>query len=144
MRGADCYNGWENDLRYFFYRYEEHLAKKSGSEISEEIWEQIWSASPTTTIEHIYPQAPSAAWKGKLGRGRNQYDRYVNCLGNLMLLPPKINSKAGVKSFSSKKAIYKKHYLRLMDEILAKKDWNYKTIEKREERLLAWMKETWG
>lgn len=146
MRGADCYcyNNRENDLRYFFYRYEEYLAKKNGSEISEEIWEQIWSASPTTTIEHIYPQSPDAAWKGKLGRGRNRYDRYVNCLGNLMLLPPNINSKAGAKPFDKKKAIYKKHYLRLMDEILAEKDWNYQTIEKREVRLLAWMKETWS
>lgn len=143
-RGADCYNGWENDLRYFFYRYEEYLAKKSGSDISEEIWEQIWSASPTTTIEHIYPQTPNSAWRGKLGRGRNRYDRYVNCLGNLMLLPPNINSKAGAKAFSEKKKIYKKHHLRYMDEILAEKDWNNKTIEKREEELLAWMKITWG
>lgn len=144
MRGADCYYGWENDVRYFFYRYEEYLAKKHGSEVSEEIWEQIWSASPTTTIEHIYPQNPDSAWKGKLGRGRNAYDRYVNCLGNLMLLPPKINSKAGAKPFKKKKSIYKQHYLRHMDEILAEKDWNYKTIKEREERLLTWMAETWG
>lgn len=144
MRGADCYRGCENDLRYFFYRYEEYVAKKNGSDVSKEIWEQIWRASPTTTIEHIYPQSPNAAWKGKLGRGRNRYDRFVNCLGNLMILPPKVNSKAGAKSFVEKKAIYKKNYLRLMDEVLKKKDWNHATIQEREEHLFSWMEETWS
>jgi len=79
-----------------------------------------------------------------LGRGKNRHDKYVNRLGNLMLLPPRINSKAGAKSFQRKKKIYKTNYLRLVEEILAEKDWNYQTIEAREERLLHWMKETWG
>jgi hypothetical protein len=144
LHGEDCYDGWENDLRYFFYRYEEYLAGRQGSTISKEIWEQIWRVSPTRTVEHIHPRNPSPAWRGKLGRRNDQFEKNVNRLGNLMLLPPDINSQAGARSFKEKKSIYKKNYLRLMDEILAEPDWNKKTIEEREKRLLAWAEGTWG
>lgn len=145
-RGSDCYNDLpKEDLMYFFYRYEEFLASEMGGSISQEIWEQIWQSSPTTTIEHIYPQKPGPEWKGKLGKGPGQLDKNVHRLGNLIVLPPGVNSKAGNKSFKDKKQIYKKHGpLRLLDDIMNKRDWNKATIEKREEELLNWAKETWA
>lgn len=143
MRGTDCYNGWENDLRYFFYRYEEYLAAQQGGTISTHIWEQVWRASPATTIEHIHPQKPGAEWQGKLGR--SPLEKQAHRLGNLMLLPPGVNSKAGTKSFKEKKKIYRKHnHLKFMDEVITKADWNKKAIEERENRLLAWAEKTWG
>jgi len=132
LRYSDCYNGWENELRYLLYRYEENLAKEQGANISEEIWEQIWSVSPTNTIEHIYPQNPGIEWRGKLGKGKNKIENNVNRLGNLMLLPPDVNLKAGRKSFVEKKKIYRKHNnLKLINEVLSKRDWNIKSIEER-------------
>lgn len=145
ISNSDCYNGWENDLRYIFYRYEEYLAKKQNVNLSEDIWEQIWNLSPSSTIEHIYPQTTTDAWKGKLGRGRNVIEKNVNRIGNLMLLPPNINSKARNKSFKEKKKIYKENFhLRLMQEIIAKRDWNLASINEREKRLLEFIKDTWG
>ena len=118
MKNSDRYEGWENDLRYFLYRYEEYLCKKQKSQISNKMWEQIWSKSAVTTIEHVHPQTPSKNWVGKLGRGRNQLEKNVNRLGNLLLLPPHINSEAGQKSFAEKKKIYKNNFLRMHAEVI--------------------------
>ena len=46
MRDDNCYEGWENELRYFMYRYEEYLAKKQKLNFSNEQWEKIWMVSP--------------------------------------------------------------------------------------------------
>jgi uncharacterized protein with ParB-like and HNH nuclease domain len=143
MKNSNCYDGWADDLRYFLYRYEEYLCKKQGSEISYEMWEQIWSKSAATTIEHIHPQAPSKNWVGKMGRGRNQLKKNVNRIGNLILLPPHINSQAGQKAFAVKKKIYKSNYLRMHDEVIRCRDWDKEHINKREKVLLDWARETW-
>lgn len=143
MKNSDRYNGWENDLRYFLYRYEESLCKKQGGDISNEMWEQIWGKSATTTIEHIHPQSSSKNWYGKLGRGRNQLERNVHRIGNLILLPPHINSQAGQKPFAKKKDIYQDNFLRMHGEVIKCRDWNKERINKREKVLLDWAKETW-
>lgn len=36
LRGTNCYEGWENELRYLMFRYEEHLAKKQKLNFSNE------------------------------------------------------------------------------------------------------------
>lgn len=143
MKNSDRYEGWENDLRYFLYRYEEYLCKKQKGQISNEMWEQIWSKSAVTTIEHIHPQSPSNNWSGKLGRGRNQLEKNVNRIGNLLLLPPHINSQAGQKTFAEKKKIYKSNFLRMHAEVIKCRDWNKDHINKREKVLLDWASETW-
>lgn len=142
----DCYNDWEKELRYLLYRYEEHLADKNGETISNEIWESIWRSSPATTIEHIFPKNPNtpAEWRGKIGKGRDRKEKFVNCLGNLMLLPPGINSMASDKGFNEKKGIYTKYTIRMTKEITDKSEWNYKTIEDRQSKIIEWIKKTWG
>lgn len=145
LREADCYNGWENDLKYFLYRYEEYLAKQQGENISAEIWMKIWNASPSTTIEHIHPKGPlTSDWKDKISNRQDYVDKHVHRLGNLLLLPPNINSKAGRKAFVEKKVIYKQNYLKMMDEVLAKKDWRRQEIEQREKELIKFAIKMWG
>lgn len=144
VRESDCYSGLGDSLVYFFYRYEESLAARDGANISNEMWERIWSSTTADTVEHIHPQEITPTWRGKLGRGRKQLERNVHRLGNLMVLPPRVNSSAGAKSFGEKKKIYRKNRLRLMDEVLRKKDWNKTTIEEREKKLLAWAITEWG
>ena len=141
----DCYNDWPNDdLLYFFYRYEEYLAENAGAEISHEVWQSIWSESPPKSIEHIFPQTPRADWQGKLGKGET-VEKNVHRLGNLMILPPGVNSKALNKSFKVKRRIYKdNHNLKLLDEVISKRDWNKKAIDAREKKLLRWAKNAWG
>jgi hypothetical protein len=142
---ADCYNGWENDLKYFLYRYEEYLAKQHGEKISSEIWEKIWNASPSTTIEHIHPKGPiMPAWKDKISYRQDYVDKHVHRLGNLLLLPPNVNSRAGRKSFIEKKAIYKQNYLKMMDEVISKRDWRRQEIEQREKELIKFAIKMWG
>ncbi len=143
MKNSDLYNDWENDLRYFLYRYEEYLCQEQGSEISKEIWAQIWSKAASTTIEHIHPKSPSKNWVGKIGRGRNQLEKNANRIGNLILLPPHINSQAGQKSFAEKRKIYKSNFLRMHEEVIKCRDWNKDHINKREKVLLDWARETW-
>lgn len=141
--GEDWYGSYDNDLKYLLFRYEEYLAEKQGEEISEEIWEKIWSSSPAVTIEHIHPKTYIDTWKGKIGKTQEEIDKVVNCLGNLILLPPGINSKAGQKSFNEKKDIYKTYHLLMMNEIIEREDWTKKDIEDREIKLLDFIEQTW-
>lgn len=144
IKGEDWYGSYDNDLKYLLYRYEEYLASKAGETISEDIWEKIWSGSPATTIEHIHPKTYTEKWKGAIGENQEQLDEVVNGIGNLILLPPGVNSKAGQKPFAEKKEIYKSYHLLMIDEILKLNTWNKVTIEAREEKLLDFIKETWG
>lgn len=85
LSAKDCYTNWQQQLRYFFYRYEEHLAIKANQKFNNEQWSRIWEATAATSIEHIYPQ-----------HGAPEGDP-LHLLGNLVLLPPGLNSKLGAK-----------------------------------------------
>jgi hypothetical protein len=151
LTGADWYNRREDDLRYLLYRYEEHLAtaadkdKKDYTIHEEERWMRIWEATPAATIEHVYPQQPGNGWPALK---KDQIDRYVNRLGNLILLPPGVNSAALNKSFSKKKTIYQKDPALLprfvVADVLPKRSWHIREIRERESRLLVWIEQTWG
>lgn len=145
LKEVNCYEGWEHELIYFLYRYEEHLADQYGGSLSEELWAQVWNSSPTKTIEHIHPQALSEQWRGKLGTKKDYIERQAQRLGNLSILPPGINSLASNKSFLKKKEIYQNHrHLRLMEEIIDKEDWDLAALEERENRLIAWAAKEWA
>ena len=68
----DCYTDWSEELRYFLFRYEEHLARKQGQNFRNEQWERIWERSAADLIEHIWPQSKAPdftspqAWKSSL------------------------------------------------------------------------------
>lgn len=144
IMGEDWYGSYDNDVKYLLYRYEEYLANERGEEISEEIWEKIWNATPANTIEHIHPKTYTEKWKGKIGNNQDEIDLYVNRIGNLVLLPPGINSRAGQKVFSEKKKIYNSYHLLMLDKIIEVDDWNKETIDSREEELLDFVKKMWG
>ena len=84
----ECYVGWTEELRYILYRYDEKLAKDAGEEVSQVQWEKIWGADASSSIEHIFPQ--------RIGRSD------IHNLGNLTMLPPKVNSSLGGKPPSEK------------------------------------------
>ena len=68
----------------------------------------------------------------------------VNRIGNLVLLPPAVNSEAGRKVFSEKKKVYSQYHLLMLNEITVLDEWNRKTCDDREMKILEFMKETWG
>jgi hypothetical protein len=144
LQDVNCYEGWEDELIYFLYRYEEHLAREGDGSISDEVWVQVWNSSPTRTIEHIHPQTLNEYWRGKFGAKKEFIERQSQRLGNLILLPPGVNSQAGNKSFEQKKIIYQRNrHLKLVDEVLEKEDWDHKAMLAREERLIAWAAKEW-
>lgn len=143
LKHANCYEWWEEELRYFLFRYEEHLARELGQKFNNEQWNRIWAESATRSIEHVYPQTPSTSWRGAMGRGRSA-GSHLHRLGNLALLPPGLNASIGNKSFEEKKKAYTSTGLLLLKEVVAKRKWNKQAVEERERRLLDWARTAWG
>ena len=156
LENEDCYNSWENEVKYFFYKYEEYLSEKKGSRLSSHTpgkWNEIFLAKPSDSIEHIFPQTPGKVWNGKLGKG-TKVENIVHRLGNLVILNQNLNSQCGNKGFSDKRKIYKKALLHSLNDICyhdyitehdlnSRKDWDKAAIEKREERLIDAAREIW-
>ena len=132
LRGVDFYPERTEETRYVLARYEEHLAKQAGQLFDNEQWSRIWEATVSDSIDHILPQ--------KTGD-----DGYVHRLGNLVLLPPKLNAQLGAKSPPQKAEAYRKTGLLHVQKVCADlPNWGFECIEKREEELLQWALQEWS
>jgi hypothetical protein len=134
LEEADCYTNWQDEFRYFLYRYEEHLAREAGQKFNNEQWNRIWLGNAADSIEHIMPQSAGDS-------------DLVNRLGNLLVLPPKLNSKLGAKAPKSKLEDYKKTGLLVVQEVvdqISKVGWGEQAIENREAALLDWALNEWA
>jgi hypothetical protein len=130
IKKTNCYEGWEEELRYLMYRYEEEHAHGN---ITNEQWERIWEQSAAHSIEHIQPQSSTA--------------KYIHFLGNLMLLTPGLNSTLSGKSPATKTTAYRATGLYSATEVaqtIETEGWGAAQVEAREERLLDWVHKTWG
>jgi len=47
---SNCYDGWTEELRYFFYRYDEHLAQQACEKLNEHQWNKIWEAETAKSV----------------------------------------------------------------------------------------------
>lgn len=131
---------WSEELRYFLYRYEEFLAEKAGQKINEGMWNRIWAAEPSKSIEHIYPQSRGSDDPATGGV-------FVQRLGNLVMLPPGVNSALQDDTPKQKAEMYMKQGLVQAIEVaklIAGHKWNRDTIQKREKRLIRWATTEWG
>jgi hypothetical protein len=129
---SNCYEGWTEELRYLLYRYEEHLAEKAGEKLNEHQWNKIWGVESAKSVEHIKPQSSGV--------------RYVHHLGNLMMLPPGINSKLKDKDPADKADTYRT--CGLLDAIeVAKRitegNWDEEAVNKRTQEIKAWIQDQW-
>lgn len=140
------YDRWTaEEIIYFFWKYEERLSAENGEEIDQVTWGKIWeNASKDKSVEHIFPQKdPNGNWKGK-GRQNVNPESFVHRLGNLLVLPPGINSKAGTQSFRKKVQVYKSvQGLHHVKKVMRLKDWNLAALEKREKELMEFAKDQW-
>lgn len=96
------YYGWPG-LRYFLYEYE--LSLLSSSRQKKLDWADLLKTpKDKISIEHIYPQTETGAWKPAF-KGVRKRDRaaYCNSLGNLLLLSSAINSSLQNDTFAEKK-----------------------------------------
>ncbi len=139
LKNADCYQGWTEKLRYFFFRYEEHLADEAGQVLNATQWNRIWADEPSKSVEHIYPQS-------KGSQDPNTKGIFVHRLGNLMMLPPGVNSKLQDDSPKDKAATYNSCGLLGAIEVgksIKAEKWDRNAVEKREKRLIKWAATEW-
>ena len=133
LREADCYNGWYEELRYIFYRYEEYLSRKKGQNFDNEQWARVWEVSAADSIEHIMPQGSKRS--------------YIHWLGNLMILPPKLNSSLQDRRPGKKTEEYTNTGLlsaaEVASTIIGGGRWGKREIKEREEGLLQWAVSEW-
>ena len=140
---TNWYEGRETELRYLLLRYEEHLAEQHGQTFSNEQWRRIWEDSPSRSIEHIFPQSKGSQVPLKVGEA----GIYVHRLGNLLLLPPGLNSKLGDKDPELKAPDYRKtgfFSARDVAQTIEKQGWGAAEIEEREQQMVAWIRDKWG
>ncbi len=114
------------------------MAKESGQNFNNEQWNRIWEAGAADSIEHIRPQS----WWASVGLEFTPDDAHR--LGNLLILPPKLNSKLGAKSPAEKADDYRKTGLLVAQEVVESlPGWSFDFIEGREKYLLNWAKHEW-
>lgn len=69
----------------------------------------------------------------------------VHRLGNLILLPPGMNSKLGAKAPKDKATDYTDTGLLVVQEVVGQlADWGPAAIEKRELKLMIWAEKEWA
>jgi hypothetical protein len=139
LQNSNCYQGWTEQLRYFFFRYEEHLASKAGEKLNESQWNKIWADEPSKSIEHICPQSKGSEDRATTGI-------FVHRLGNLSMLPPGINSKLKDGNPKDKADTYDSCGLRLAGEVgktIKTDKWDRAAVEHREEKLIRWAVKEW-
>lgn len=151
LSNADCYNGWQKELRYFLFRYEEYLASETHSQLNNIEWNAIWEENPNNSIEHILPQGENtiqlASWNHF---SSDNFKNNVQKLGNLALLTPGLNSEAGINNFINKLAIYDRANLQHLKEIKQKSNgerrtsWTVNDIIERSNRLLEFARHQWN
>ena len=132
---ADCYTKWKDELRYLLYRYEEYLAEQRGASLPVQQWNQIWKESAVNSIEHILPQSKGSQYPSQTGI-------FVHRLGNLLLLPPRLNSTLGGKDPEAKAEAYHGTRLHIAEEVaetIQPDGWDTSEITKRESKIIEWV-----
>ena len=112
-------------------RYEEHLAKQRGQTFDNEQWNRIWQSSAANSIEHILPQSRES-----------QYGEQVHRLGNLLILPPPLNSGLGDKDPKTKAGDYRRTGLLIASDVadmIQEYGWDETQIEIREDEITTWI-----
>ena len=132
---ADCYNGWEAELRYVLCRYEEHLTKQRGQTFDNEQWNRIWQESAANSIEHILPQSKGSQYSSQEGI-------FVHRIGNLLLLPPRLNSSLRDKDPRKKADDYRQTGLLIAGDVAAtiqERGWGEAEIAGRDDEITSWI-----
>ena len=96
------YYDWPG-LRYFLYEYELELLSSSRQKKVDWV-DLLKTPKDKISIEHIYPQSETVAWKPAFKSiHKQERDAYRNSLGNLLLLSSAINSSLQNDAFAEKK-----------------------------------------
>lgn len=128
------YEGWTEEVRYLLFRYDEHLASEAGVQINESQWARVWASDPARSVEHVMPQSS--------GKG------YIHNLGNLVLLPPGLNSSLKDKPPQAKATRYIESGLQATIavglEVRGGLRWNKRAVLKRAASIEQFVRLEWG
>ena len=131
LRNANCYEGWQDELRYLMSRYEKDLGSVNRMNFKNEQWDRIWEVSASKSIEHIRARSKAS-------------DDIKHRLGNLMMLPPNLNSKLQDKPTKDKFDAYRKTGLLAAIKIAENSQWTKREIDRRENVIMEWAVEEWA
>lgn len=148
------YYGWSG-LKYLLYEYELSLLDKSRQKKVD--WSDLLKTpKDKISIEHIYPQTESKAWKAPFKEiSKKQREAYSGSLGNLLLLSMAINSALQNESFDAKKhAQFDTANRKVRNgyedgshseiEVAQNATWGPAEIRQRGLKLLRFMEERWN
>ncbi|MBK9794669.1 MAG: DUF262 domain-containing protein [Sphingobacteriales bacterium] len=151
LKNSDCYNGWQRELRYFLFRYEEYLISQNNSQLNAVDWNSIWEENPNNSIEHVLPQGENtiqlAGWNHF---SAEDFKRCVQKIGNLTLLTPGLNSEAGQNNFPTKIGVYNRvslqHLLAIKQQAngQTRTTWTVNAINERTDRLMEFARIQWA
>jgi len=106
--------------------------------------EKALSADPyepvSPQLDHIMPQALTEAW-GDIDE--IEHDKYVNSVGNIVLLTHISNGKKSNKSWQEAVEVYKGSGTREPRDLAIKPNWDIGEIKLRSAKLAEWAKEHW-
>ena len=154
LNSKELYDGWQTELRYFFYRYEEYLAgTQNPGQLAIQEWQDIWNANPNESIEHILPQTMPPG-SGGLNNWQTifsdaEHANWVHSIGNLCLVPPNWQPKLSNNEFDVKRGFYQNIKLDLLKEIVFDDNgvqrgiWDKSAIENRRQKLIEFAKDQW-
>ncbi len=154
FENSQGYYSWSG-LRYFLYEYELDLLSSSRQKKVDWV-DLLKTPKDTISIEHIYPQSETAAWKPPFkGIRKKERKAYCNSLGNLLLLSSAINSSLQDDSFADKKKPkYNSDGKKLRNgyadgshseiEVSHYEDWGPDEIRERGIQLIRFMEKRWN
>lgn len=134
-------------LPYLLMRYENYLRNKKTQTKG---YKFELKGIQNIQIEHISPLTKDVA---KLNSGYCEYDdefydKYLNCIGNLLLIDGSHNGSIGNKPFAEKLKSYEKSPLLQHQEVKSfvvnENSWDKEAIDKRHEKLKKFVLETWS
>jgi hypothetical protein len=144
--------GWKV-IRYFLFEYELELKKKARAKRDKISWDDFISEhfdEDYETVEHIYPQRPTADyWKTKFGHLTNRQRQLLrNSLGNLVALSRPKNAALGNRSFPEKtkgsattSGYVAGSYSEI--EVAHYEDWTPEAILERGLKMMTFMEKRW-
>jgi hypothetical protein len=147
LRSLSLYHDDPEACRYILWNYEEALARLAGPAATLDEHERalIWRLRASESLEHVYPQNPGIGWpvRRTSDAAISQIEANVHRLGNLLILPISLNAQAQARPFTEKKLIYEGHNLRMIDPICAMTEWDFNSIQSRENELAEWAEKRW-
>jgi hypothetical protein len=92
------------------------------------------------SLEHVCPYNPNEIWINAFGEG---YEEVKDRLGNMILLPKRINRDIDTKPFTQKKSVYAASGFKLAKKAASYKKWNKQSVDDFQDWMAKQATQTW-